>query len=70
MFASWWITQTIKRTLANHVRVVGLSAQVVELTNVYECTIRKLTLQPGLEPPYKEVAEKMKTSVSKIQVLS
>jgi len=43
--ASWWITRTITRALANHIRVIGLPIQFSELTTVYTCTIRKLMQQ-------------------------
>ncbi len=69
-YASWWIRQSIERSIANQVRIIRLPVHVAELANSYSRTVRKLTQLLGREPSSEEIAKKMKVSVNRIRVIS
>jgi RNA polymerase sigma factor (sigma-70 family) len=69
-YASWWIRQSIERSIANQVRIIRLPVHVAEITNSYMRTVRKLTQELGREPSQEEVAKKMKVSVQRVRALA
>lgn len=69
-YASWWIRQSIERSIANQVRIIRLPVHVAEIANSYMRTVRKLTQEFGREPMAEEVAKKMKISVQRVRALA
>ncbi len=69
-YASWWIRQSIERSIANQVRIIRLPVHVAELANSYSRTVRKLTQLLGRDPSPEEIAKKMKVSVNRIRAVS
>ena len=69
-YASWWIRQSIERSIANQVRIIRLPVHVAELANSYSRTVRKLTQLLGRDPSPEEIAGKMKVSVNRIRAVS
>jgi len=69
-YAVWWIRQAILRAIANKVRTIRLPVQVFSMVNTYHQTIRRLTQILGRQPTADEVAQSMKVSIKKVQVLS
>ena len=66
-YASWWIRQSIERSIANQVRIIRLPVHVAELANSYYRTVRKLTQLLGRDPSHEEIAKKMRVSVNRDQ---
>lgn len=68
-YASWWIKQTISRSLDNISKMIRMPAYVVEDVNKLKNAERALTIELGRTPSIEEVANSMKISVEKVSRL-
>ena len=68
-YASWWIKQTISRSLDNISKMIRMPAYVVEDVNKLKNAERALTIELGRTPSIEEVANSMKMSVEKVSRL-
>lgn len=68
-YASWWIKQTISRSLDNISKMIRMPAYVVEDVNKLKNAERALTIELGRTPSIEEVANSMKMSVEKVSKL-
>ena len=68
-YASWWIKQTISRSLDNISKMIRMPAYVVEDVNKLKNAERALTIELGRTPSLEEVANSMKISVEKVSRL-
>lgn len=59
-YATWWIKQSIRRSLTNTVKTVRIPSYMVELMSRWHKTTESLVLRLGREPSASEVAKKMK----------
>ncbi|MEE2907589.1 MAG: sigma-70 family RNA polymerase sigma factor [Planctomycetota bacterium] len=68
-YASWWIKQSIKRTLINAVQPIHIPAYMVELIGRWKQTYRRLEDELGRGPNQQEMAEAMDVPLKKASVI-
>lgn len=68
-YASWWIKQSIKRTLINAVQPIHIPAYMVDLIARAKDATRRLEERIGQTPSAPELAEEMGLPVRKIQII-
>jgi RNA polymerase primary sigma factor len=68
-YASWWIKQSIKRTLINAVQPIHIPAYMVDLIARSKEATRRLEERIGRLPAASELAEEMGLPVRKIQII-
>jgi RNA polymerase primary sigma factor len=68
-YASWWIKQSIARSLADKDSTIRLPVHVYGKFNLYEKRASELFARYGREPTDKEVAEAMKTNTEEVKQL-
>lgn len=68
-YASWWIKQSIKRTLINAVQPIHIPAYMVDLIARAKDATRRLEERIGRTPSAPELAEEMGLPVRKIQII-
>ena len=68
-YATWWIRQAITRAVADHGRTIRLPVHVIESLNKLEKERKVLRAEHGREPTALELAERLKTPVSKVRLL-
>jgi len=68
-YASWWIRQSITRSLSDHSRTIRLPVHIVELLNKLTKTERHLESQYGRKPTMEEIAGEVNTTVERAQVI-
>jgi len=69
-YASWWIRQSIKRSLINAVKPVEIPAYMVEMINKWRRAGAQLECDLGRRPTQEEVARRMGVSRRKVTVIS
>ena len=70
-YVTWWIKQSIIRSLADHSRTIRVPVHVVELINKTKRISREMSLELGHEPSLEELAERMNLSSERIaEILS
>ncbi|MBE3123535.1 MAG: sigma-70 family RNA polymerase sigma factor [Planctomycetes bacterium] len=69
-YASWWIRQSIKRSLINAVKPVEIPAYMVEMINKWRRAGAQLECDFGRPPSQEEIAQHMGLSQRKIEVIS
>ena len=69
-YASWWIRQSIKRSLISAVKPVEIPAYMVEMINKWRRTSSMLECELGRPPTQEEVAHGMGISMRKVVVIS
>ncbi|MCX5670547.1 MAG: sigma-70 family RNA polymerase sigma factor [Planctomycetota bacterium] len=69
-YASWWIRQSIKRSLINAVKPVEIPAYMVEMINKWRRTAAILECERGRPPVQEEIARRMGLSRHKVEVIS
>jgi len=66
-YATWWIKQTIVRTIANNSKTIRIPVHMAEkirkLKKISDCLTKKF----GREPTVSEIAEAMRLSVKKVE---
>lgn len=69
-YASWWIRQSIKRSLINAVKPVEIPAYMVEMINKWRRAAALLECEMGRPPVQEEIARRMGLSRRKIDVIA
>jgi RNA polymerase primary sigma factor len=69
-YASWWIRQSIKRSLLSAVKPVEIPAYMVEMINKWRRTAAMLECEWGRPPSQEEVARGMGISRRKVEVIA
>ncbi len=69
-YASWWIRQSIKRSLINAVKPVEIPAYMVEMINKWRRTAVQLECDLGRPASQEEIAKAMGLSKRKIVVIA
>ncbi len=65
-YATWWIRQSITRSIADQARTIRIPVHMVETINKLVRTQRHLLQQLGREPSEEEIAEDMGITVDKV----
>jgi RNA polymerase primary sigma factor len=68
-YATWWVRQGITRAVADYGRTIRLPVHVIESLNHLNKERRALTTELGRPPSPRELADRMKVPVSKVQLL-
>jgi RNA polymerase primary sigma factor len=69
-YASWWIRQSIKRSLINAVKPVEIPAYMVEMISKWRRAAAALECEMGRPPSQEEIARKMALSRRKVEVIA
>jgi len=69
-YASWWIRQSIKRSLINAVKPVEIPAYMVEMINKWRRSAAQLECDLGRPPGQEEIAKAMGISKRKVTVIA
>jgi len=68
-YATWWIRQTIERSIMNQTRTIRLPIHVVKELNVYLRAARELTQKLDHEPTAEEIAHMLDKPVADVKRL-
>ena len=68
-YATWWIRQGVTRAIADYGRTIRLPVHIIESLNQLRKDRTALAREFGREPTPKELAERMKVPVAKIELL-
>lgn len=68
-YASWWIKQSIKRTLINAVQPIHIPAYMVELIARWKQIVREKEDELGRTPTMQEIASAMMVTPKKLQII-
>jgi RNA polymerase nonessential primary-like sigma factor len=66
-YATWWIRQTIERSIMNQARTIRLPIHIVKEMNIYLRAVRKLTQTLDHEPTSEEVAALVDRPVEEVR---
>lgn len=66
-YATWWIRQTIERSIMNQSRAVRLPVHVIKELNIYLRAAKKLTQELDHEPTAEEIAALVDKPLAEIQ---
>ncbi len=66
-YATWWIRQSITRSIADQGRTIRIPVHMIETINKLSGVIRLLVQECGREPSAEEIAKKMKMPVEKVR---
>jgi len=69
-YASWWIRQSIKRSLISAVKPVEIPAYMVEMINKWRRAASVLECAMGRPPTQEEIAQEMGISRRKVEVIA
>jgi RNA polymerase primary sigma factor len=61
-YATWWIRQSITRSLSDSSRVIRLPVHIVEQLSKIEKAIKKVTQETGLEPTPEEIVDQIRVN--------
>ena len=68
-YATWWVKQSITRSLADQSRTIRLPVHMVEAVNKIRRAQRSLSVKLGREPSMEEVAEEVSMSEKRVTEL-
>ncbi|MEM6820706.1 MAG: RNA polymerase sigma factor RpoD/SigA, partial [Verrucomicrobiota bacterium] len=68
-YASWWIKQAVRRSIANQAKTIRLPVHVIDKLNRIKRLESQLTEELGREPDESELADEMEMSTKKIGML-
>lgn len=68
-YATWWVKQSITRSLADQSRTIRLPVHMVEAVNKIRRAQRSLSVKLGREPSMEEVAEEVNLSEKRVAEL-
>jgi RNA polymerase primary sigma factor len=68
-YATWWVRQGITRAVADYGRTIRLPVHVIESLNHLNKERRALTTELGRPPSPRELADRMKVPLGKVQLL-
>ena len=66
-YATWWIRQSITRSIADQARTIRIPVHMVETINRLVRTSRQLLQELGREPLPEEIGERLEISVERVQ---
>ena len=66
-YATWWIRQSITRSIADQARTIRIPVHMVETINRLVRTQRQMLQELGREPTPEELAERLDTPVSRVR---
>lgn len=66
-YATWWIRQTIERSLMNQTRTIRLPIHIIKEINIYIRAAKRLTQELDHEPSVEEIAELLDKPVAVVQ---
>ena len=66
-YATWWIRQSITRSIADQARTIRIPVHMVETINRLVRTQRQMIQELGREPTPEELAERLDTPVSRVR---
>ncbi|BBA84911.1 RNA polymerase sigma factor RpoD [endosymbiont of Pachyrhynchus infernalis] len=66
-YATWWIRQSITRSIADNARTIRIPVHMIETINKLNRISRKIIQEFGREPTYEELSNKMLISEDKIR---
>ncbi len=66
-YATWWIRQSITRSIADQARTIRIPVHMVETISKVKKTQNKLLHEKGHEPSIEEVATELNMSVNKVR---
>ena len=66
-YATWWIRQSVQRSVANNGRTIRVPVHVVERVIKVSRAERKLTQELGREPTEYEISEETRLSLEKVE---
>jgi len=66
-YATWWIRQSITRSIADQARTIRIPVHMVETINRLVRTSRQLLQELGREPLPEEIGERLDISVERVQ---
>jgi len=66
-YATWWIRQAITRAIADQARTIRIPVHMVETINTVLRVQRQLLQEQGREPTLDELADKLKTTPSRVR---
>lgn len=61
-YATWWIRQSITRSLSDSSRVIRLPVHIVEQLSKIEKAIKKVTQETGVEPTPEEIVDQIRVN--------
>ena len=67
-YATWWIRQAISRAINDKSKTIRIPANTLDLVNKTVRLCKKWVVDYGYEPSNEELAETLKTTVSKVQM--
>ncbi len=68
-YATWWIRQSISRAVSDQARTIRTPIHVADGINRLRRATRDLTQMLGRDPTYAELAERLDTTVAKVEAL-
>jgi RNA polymerase primary sigma factor len=68
-YASWWIRQAVTRSLSDHSRTIRIPVHMVELTNKFTQSVRRLSRNLGRRPTLDEIAADMAIPLDKVNTI-
>jgi RNA polymerase primary sigma factor len=68
-YASFWIKQSIRRTLLNSSKTIRLPAHMVDLLTKWHCTAARLREELDRSPMPEEIAARLRLSAKKLHVI-
>ncbi|MBQ7534495.1 MAG: RNA polymerase sigma factor RpoD [Stomatobaculum sp.] len=66
-YATWWIRQSITRSIADQARTIRIPVHMVETINRLVRTQRQMLQELGREPTPEELAERLETPVARVR---
>ena len=66
-YATWWIRQSITRSIADQARTIRIQVHMVETINRLVRTQRQMLQELGREPTPEELAERLDTPVARVR---
>ena len=66
-YATWWIRQAIKRSIADQARTIRIPVHMIETINKLVRTGRQMLHEIGREPTPEELAEKLQMPLEKVR---
>lgn len=67
-YATWWIRQSITRSIADQAKTIRIPVHMVETINKIVRAERQLSQELGREPTYKEIGQQVKPQISEEKV--
>ncbi|MFC1735311.1 RNA polymerase sigma factor RpoD/SigA [Candidatus Hydrogenedentota bacterium] len=68
-YATWWITQSITRALADYSRIIRIPVYMADKVMRYKRTFSELSIKLGRNPTVEEVAKKLETTAEEVTKL-